>query len=71
MNQCYGCNTCQSADKPLESYIRSLPMQTSHHRVEDQSVKCEFGLQAAGFAPTVPAGSHRMPDAGSAAPPPM
>ena len=45
MNQCYGCNTCQSADKPLESYIRSLPMQTSHHRVEDQSVKCGFGLQ--------------------------
>ena len=45
MNQCYGCNTCKSADKPLEEYIRSLPMQTSHHRVEGQSVKCGFGLQ--------------------------
>ncbi len=45
MNQCFGCNTCSSADKPLENYIRSLPMQTSHHRVEDQSVKCGFGLQ--------------------------
>ena len=45
MNQCFGCNTCSSADKPLESYIRSLPMQTSHHRVEGQSVKCGFGLQ--------------------------
>ncbi len=45
MNQCYGCNTCQSADKPLEGYIRELPMQTSHHRVESQSVKCGFGLQ--------------------------
>ena len=45
MNQCYGCNTCKSADKPLESYIRSLPMETSHHRVEGQSTKCGFGLQ--------------------------
>ncbi len=45
MNQCFGCNTCQSADKPLESFIRSLPLETSHHRVEGQSVKCGFGLQ--------------------------
>ncbi len=44
MNQCYGCNTCSSADKPIESFIRELPMQTSHHRVEGQSVKCGFGL---------------------------
>ena len=57
MNQCFGCNTCKSADKPLESFIRSLPLETSHHRVEGQSVKCGFGLQgcAAAFAPTVPA----------------
>ena len=45
MNQCYGCNTCASADKPLEGFIRSLPMVTSHHRVEGQSTKCGFGLQ--------------------------
>lgn len=45
MNQCYGCNTCQSADKPLETFISSLPMETSHHRVEKQSTKCGFGLQ--------------------------
>lgn len=45
MNQCYGCNTCKSADKPLETFIRSLPMETSHHRVEKQSTKCGFGLQ--------------------------
>ncbi len=45
MNQCYGCNTCKSADKPLEGFIRSLPMETSHHRVEGQSTKCGFGLQ--------------------------
>lgn len=45
MNQCYGCNTCASADKKLECYIRELPMETSHHRVEGQSTKCGFGLQ--------------------------
>lgn len=45
MNQCYGCNTCESADKPLEQFISALPMETSHHRVEKQSTKCGFGLQ--------------------------
>ena len=45
MNQCFGCNTCRSADKPLEEFIRTLPIETSHHRVEGQSVKCGFGLQ--------------------------
>ena len=45
MNQCVGCNTCASADKKLEGYIRELPMETSHHRVEGQSTKCGFGLQ--------------------------
>ena len=23
MNQCYGCSTCKSADKPLEGYVPS------------------------------------------------
>ncbi len=45
MNQCFGCDTCASADKPLEGFIRNLPMETSHHRVEGQSTKCGFGLQ--------------------------
>lgn len=45
MNKCFGCNTCASADKKLEGYIRELPMETSHHRVEGQSTKCGFGLQ--------------------------
>ena len=45
MNGCFGCNTCASADKPLEGIIRNLPMETSHHRVEGQSTKCGFGLQ--------------------------
>jgi len=47
MNQVFGCNTCPSADKPLEEYIAKLPLETSHHRVEDQEVKCAFGLQGA------------------------
>ena len=45
MNQCYGCSTCKSADKPLEGFIADLPMETSHHRMEGQSTKCAFGLQ--------------------------
>ena len=45
MNQCYGCTTCESADKPLEGFIKNLPLETSHHRVEGQSTKCAFGLQ--------------------------
>lgn len=45
MNQCYSCETCKSADKPLESFIAGLPMETSHHRVKGQSVKCGFGLK--------------------------
>lgn len=45
MNECYGCTTCASADKPLEGFIAGLSMETSHHRVEGQSTKCGFGLQ--------------------------
>lgn len=45
MNQCNGCNTCKSADKPLEGFIRGLPLETSHHRVAGQSKKCNFGVQ--------------------------
>ena len=48
MNSCTDClsrNTCPSADKPMESYIRSLPLETAHHRVENQKTKCGFGLQ--------------------------
>ena len=48
MNSCTDClsrNTCPSADKPMENYIRSLPLETAHHRVENQKTKCGFGLQ--------------------------
>ncbi|MDE6933091.1 MAG: anaerobic carbon-monoxide dehydrogenase catalytic subunit [Oscillospiraceae bacterium] len=42
---CLSCNTCASADKPMENYIRSLPLETAHHRVPTQETKCGFGLQ--------------------------
>ena len=48
MNSCTDClsrNTCPSSDKPMENYIRSLPLETAHHRVENQKTKCGFGLQ--------------------------
>ncbi len=45
MNECYGCVTCKSADKPLEEFIAGLPMETSHHRVDSQKTKCGFGLK--------------------------
>jgi len=48
MNNCTDClsrTTCPSADKPMEEYIRRLPRETAHHRVEGQKTKCGFGLQ--------------------------
>jgi len=45
MNECAGCITCKSADKVLEHFIAKLPLETSHHRVESQKLKCGFGLQ--------------------------
>lgn len=45
MNECFGCNTCKSADKVLEGFIAGLPLETAHHRVESQKTKCGFGLQ--------------------------
>lgn len=45
MNSNFSCKTCQSADQSLENFISGLSVETSHHRVEGQSVKCGFGLQ--------------------------
>lgn len=39
------CNTCQSADAILQNFISDLTVDTSHHRVEKQKIKCGFGLQ--------------------------
>ena len=40
MNQCYGCTTCSSADKPLEGFIRSLPTDLAvlHRNLQEESV---------------------------------
>lgn len=35
--------TCKSADAVLENFISSLDVETSHHRVENQKIKCGFG----------------------------
>ncbi|MDR2204051.1 MAG: anaerobic carbon-monoxide dehydrogenase catalytic subunit [Nitrososphaerota archaeon] len=45
MTECNKSVTCKSADKVLESFIANLPLETSHHRVESQKLKCGFGLQ--------------------------
>jgi carbon-monoxide dehydrogenase catalytic subunit len=45
MNQKFSCTTCRNADAPLGAFIADLPMETAHHRMESQSVKCGFGLQ--------------------------
>lgn len=39
------CGVCQSADKPLQQFIEGLDVNTAHHRVRDQQLKCGFGLQ--------------------------
>ncbi|MEW9123953.1 MAG: anaerobic carbon-monoxide dehydrogenase catalytic subunit [Thermotaleaceae bacterium] len=45
MSTVKSCRTCQSADKILEGFILSMDCETAHHRVEDQKLKCGFGLQ--------------------------
>ena len=45
MSNCSNCTTCQSADKVLHSFISKLNVETSHHRVESQKVKCKFGME--------------------------
>ena len=45
VNKIFGCSVCPSADKRLENFITELTFETSHHRVESQSIKCAFGLQ--------------------------
>jgi carbon-monoxide dehydrogenase catalytic subunit len=45
MSSCGNCTICSSADKVLENFIANTEVETSHHRVKDQSVKCGFGKQ--------------------------
>lgn len=39
------CGVCSSADTKLQGFIASLDVETAHHRVKNQKVKCGFGLQ--------------------------
>ncbi|MDR3595900.1 anaerobic carbon-monoxide dehydrogenase catalytic subunit [Clostridium sp.] len=45
MNTCGNCTSCSSADKALENFIANAEVETSHHRVINQNVKCGFGQQ--------------------------
>jgi carbon-monoxide dehydrogenase catalytic subunit len=45
MSMCGNCSICESADKTLQGFISTLDVETSHHRVDNQKVKCGFGLQ--------------------------
>lgn len=44
-SNCSSCTTCESADKVLQGFISELDVETSHHRVESQKVKCKFGME--------------------------
>lgn len=45
MYELKSCTLCQSADSILHEFISSLDVETSHHRVDTQRIKCGFGLQ--------------------------
>ncbi|SFB15661.1 anaerobic carbon-monoxide dehydrogenase catalytic subunit [Clostridium frigidicarnis] len=45
MGNCSNCNLCNTADEKLHSFISTLDVETSHHRVESQKNKCKFGTQ--------------------------
>ena len=36
---------CASADKPLEAYLKGLPMEVSHNRMITQENKCGYGAE--------------------------
>ena len=58
MNQCFGCSTCKSADKPLEGFIADLPMETSHQvRVPNAALVCRVSVAVC--VPTDRAVSHQ------------
>ena len=39
------CTLCDSADKVLRGFMQNSDVETSHHRVEAQKIKCGFGKQ--------------------------
>ena len=57
MNECFGCSTCKSADKPLEKYIAGLPwkLPTTEWRARVRSAVSACRASVAVFVPTAPA----------------
>jgi carbon-monoxide dehydrogenase catalytic subunit len=45
MSSCGSCKICSSADEVLHSFIEETDVETSHHRVANQKIKCGFGQQ--------------------------
>lgn len=45
MSTVTNCETCASADHILQDFIQGLDVETAHHRMETQRVKCGFGLK--------------------------
>lgn len=45
MSTVTNCETCASADGVLQDFIRGLDVETAHHRMETQQLKCGFGLK--------------------------
>lgn len=45
MSEFKNCTVCPSADGILSEFIASLDVDTAHHRMETQKLKCGFGLQ--------------------------
>lgn len=39
------CRSCASADKALERFVRTLDVETAHHRAGDNPIRCGYGLQ--------------------------
>lgn len=45
MKEKVSCAICSAADKRLEKFIEGLAVETAHHRMGTQELKCGFGLQ--------------------------
>lgn len=45
MSKKASCAICSSADQRLEKFIEGVAVETAHHRMGSQQLKCGFGLQ--------------------------
>ena len=42
MNQCYGCTTCESADKPLEGFVQTDRAESHRMPREESAVQMQI-----------------------------